>query len=327
MAKSGRDRSPERLVAILADAIGRRDAIAAYAIRPSEYETLNPVEIIDIRLVDGEAITVFVKHLAVGLDPHPDKPAAEFEARLYRGILSDERLPVVRLLGSADLGVTGGTSLYLEYVDGWNLKHHDLEVWYHAAYELGRLHRHVLDRLHDDHLEVDFLPEFGAAWHTGWAERALQVLRSESRPLATRLEAIIAGYAPVIELLASQPRTLVHNDLAPKNVIADTSSCPPRICFIDWEMAGAGCGLLDLVQLSYGLEPAAAVRMMRSYASAVAGSPLLPATSDEASRLAAACQLQRTMTRIWRNQVWRLPLTVVAGWVDEAGVAYATVVD
>ena len=44
------------------------------------------------------------------------------------------------------------------------------------------------------------------------------------------------------DLLAEQPPTLVHNDLAPKNVIADTSANPGRTCIVDWEMAEWGAG-------------------------------------------------------------------------------------
>ena len=44
----------------------------------------------------------------------------------------------------------------------------------------------------------------------------------------------------------------------------------------------------------------------------------MPEDKRDVQRLIDACELHRTMTRLWRNQVWQKPLAVLAQWVGEA---------
>jgi len=120
-----------------------------------------------------------------------------------------------------------------------------------------------------------------------------------------------------VDLLAEQPPTLVHNDLAPKNVIADTSTGPGRTCIVDWEMAGVGCGLMDLAHLTYGLPPREAERMLDLYGEELSGTGLLPA-GDERRRLLASCQLHGALYRLAHAEVWRLPLERVGEWIADS---------
>jgi aminoglycoside phosphotransferase (APT) family kinase protein len=113
--------------------------------------------------------------------------------------------------------------------------------------------------------------------------------------------------------------TLVHNDLSPKNVIADRRSAPARICIVDWEMSGVGCGLLDLVHLKYGLGADDDREMVAVYRSELRSTGLLPADEREFARLLAACELHKTLYRIAHSATWQLPLATVEKWVTEAG--------
>jgi aminoglycoside phosphotransferase (APT) family kinase protein len=112
--------------------------------------------------------------------------------------------------------------------------------------------------------------------------------------------------------------TLVHNDLAPKNVMADRSHHPARICFVDWEMAGVGCGLLDLVHLKHGLDPASDQKMCTAYCAELEGTGLLPSSPLELRQLFAACELHHTLYRLAHSNAWRLPPDRVAQWVADA---------
>jgi aminoglycoside phosphotransferase (APT) family kinase protein len=144
------------------------------------------------------------------------------------------------------------------------------------------------------------------------------VVGGQSAELAAALAPVVDGYDRVTEVLDQQPLTLVHNDLAPKNVLADRSRSPARICFVDWEMAGVGCGLLDLVDLKYGLDPASDRRMCAAYGAELAGTGLLPSSPRGLRRLFAACELHRTVYRLAFSRVWGVPPERAAQWVAEA---------
>jgi len=87
---------------------------------------------------------------------------------------------------------------------------------------------------------------------------------------------------------------------------------------VDWEMAGTGCGLLDLVHLKYGLDPESDRKMCAAYCDALAGTGLLPADPRELRRLFAACEIHKTLYRLAFSETWRLPIERVSLWVTDA---------
>jgi len=197
------------------------------------------------------------------------------------------------------------------------LRYQSLEHWFTAARRLARLHAHFAGRV-GKLLACDFLLRFDARYLHDWAGRALAAVGEQSADLAAELARVVDRYDRVCGVLARQPLTLVHNDPAPKNVLADRSRDPARICFIDWEMAGVGCGLMDLVHLKYGLGPADDDKMCSAYATELAGTGLLPSDPRELSSLFAACEVHQTVYRLAFAKAWRLPPARVAQWVAEA---------
>jgi aminoglycoside phosphotransferase (APT) family kinase protein len=208
--------------------------------------------------------------------------------------------------------------LYLEHVPDWSLKYHDLEHWFTAARQLAHLHRHFASRPRRLRAS-DFLLTLDAPYFDAWARRAVIAVRRQSVELADRLTGTLVGYGAACGLLAAQPPTLVHNDLAPKNVIADRSHTPARICLVDWELAGVGCGLLDLVHLKYGLDADADREMVAAYRAELRPTRLLPDNDAEFARLLAACELHKTLYRLAHSPDWNLPQATLAQWVIDAG--------
>src|SRR5262249_28158681 len=154
--------------------------------------------------------------------------------------------------GSRRNEATERLEVYLEHIGDWDLRYQDLEHWFTAARRLAQFHAHFAARAAEV-LACEFLLRLEASALSAWAGRAMAAIRGLSPELAAELEGPLALHDHVAELLSRQPPTLVHNDLAPKNVLADRSSHPARICLVDWEMAGVGCGLMDLVVLKHGL--------------------------------------------------------------------------
>lgn len=283
---------------------------------PSPYATVFPAEVVAVELTSGERISIFVKHLGEEQQGHPDKRVREREVRVYGELLGDRGLPVPRFLGSGRNEATGRRELFLEYVDGWNLKYQDLRHWYTAARRLAQLHL-AFARRGNRLLERDFLLRLDRDYLFAWAGRAVAAVASLSAGLANRLQLTVDDLGVSVDLLAEQPPTLVHNDLAPKNVIADTSASPDRTCIVDWEMAGVGCGLMDLAHLTYGLPPREVKRMLDLYSEELAGTALMP-SDDEGMRLLASCQLHGALYRLAHAAVWRLPLERVGEWIADS---------
>lgn len=309
---------------ILANDSGRPVRIAELTREPSRFATLFPAEILTLGLETGQTLSLFVKHLGAEEADHPEKQCRDREARIYAELLRDPGLPVPRYYGSRQNSRTGRLELFLEHVDDWNLKYHGLEHWFRAAERLAQFHAFFAAKAQE--LQAcGFLLRLDAAYCAEWAQRALAAVAEQSAELAASLEGVARRYDRVTDLLTAQPRTLVHNDLSPKNVLADTSRRPARICLIDWEMAGVGCGLLDLVHLKYGLKPADDRRMRDAYTLALAGTGLLPERPEELSRLFAACELHKTLYRLAFSKTWKLPIERVAEWVGECRDWFASV--
>jgi hypothetical protein len=297
-------------------AAGRRAEVIGVRRTPSPYAGVFPSEVVSVELASGERIAIFVKHLGEEQQSHPDKRVREREVRVYDELLGDRGLPVPRFLGSGWNDATGRRELFLEYVDGWNLKYQDLRHWYTAARHLAQLHLAFAlqgERL----LGRDFLLRFDRNYLFAWAGRAVAAVSSLSAELASRLQRTVDDLSVAADLLAEQPPTLVHNDLAPKNVVADTSASPGRTCIVDWEMAGVGCGLMDLAHLTHGLPPREAERMFDLYGEELAGTGLMP-SDDEGKRLLASCRLHGTLYRLAHSDVWRLPLERVGEWIADS---------
>jgi hypothetical protein len=275
-----------------------------------------PAEVLFVALEGGEEVRLFVKHLGPEQADHPEKQCREREQRVYEELLREERLPVSRYYGACWNRATQRRELYLEFIDDWNLKYQELEHWFTAARRLAHLHAYFARRA-ATLLASDFLLRLDPPQLTSWALRALAVVADQSPDLAGELVPVVDGYDRVCWIVCAQPLTLVHNDMAPKNVLVDRSSDPARICLVDWEMAGVGCGVMDLVDLKYGLDPGDDRRMSAVYCAELAETGLLPSTQEELAGLFAACELHRSIYRLAFSKAWKIPLERTAHWVAE----------
>jgi aminoglycoside phosphotransferase (APT) family kinase protein len=240
--------------AILSEAVGHQAKIDCFKREPSPFATLFPADVLTISLDSGDKISLFLKHLGSEEADHPDKQCRDREIRVYGELLTDKGLPVAKYHGSRWNERSQCHEVVLEYIDGWILEYHHLEHWFTAARRLAHLHAHFAAQA-DKLWSCQYLLRFDARYYNDWAARALATVAEQSAELARALEDVLSQYHRAGALIAEQPGTLLHNDLAPKNVVVDTSDTPARICIVDWEMAGVGCGLVDLVHLKYGLDP------------------------------------------------------------------------
>ncbi len=315
-----RERLRTALEGFLSRAQGRAVGVTEWRSEPSAFAvpSVSPIDVLTVSLRGGEEVALFVKQVGSEQADHPDKQCRDREEKIYEELFSGRDLPVPRYYGARWNTATGRREIYLEYIADWSLKYQGLETWFPAARRLARLHAHFSERGAAEVSRCGVLLNLDTAYFHAWAQRAMEVLAEVSAPLAGRLAVVVSEYDRVAEALAAQPVTLVHNDLAPKNVLADRSRDPARIAFVDWEMAGAGCGLLDLVHLKDGLRPASDEAMRRAYCSELGGSGLLPRSEPELRHVLTACELHLILHRIASSRLWHPPLEHLTRWVAEA---------
>jgi hypothetical protein len=314
VADQGQRAGPEEALRL---ALGGGISVVEATRRPNEFSTLFPSDILHLELSSGEELFLFAKQLTGEQVDHPDKLERRREAWVYENLLSDSALPVPRWFGLGQNPATGCQELYLEYLDGLSLRYQGLEHWFPAARRLADLHLHFAAR--SELLRSGgFLLELNERYFEAWAERAVSAVGAVSAGLATRLEHVVSSLEPALAVIVAQPCTLVHNDLSPKNVIAVTTSRPPRIAFVDWELAGVGCGVLDLVHLKYGLGADDDRRMRETYWERLADSELAPKSTSEQRSLLGACELHKTLYRLAHIETLRSPPRTVAQWVEDA---------
>lgn len=283
---------------------------------PCPYSTLYPAEVISVRLNSGDTRRFFVKHLGDEQADHPDKQCRDREVRVYGELLRERHLPVPRVYAWDRSPVSGRGELVLEYVDDLSLRYQDLTHWVVAARALGRLHRWFGER-RERLRACDFLLRIDARYVRSWYHRALITVQGLDAELGRHLKRSVTGAGWAADLLARAPATLVHNDLSPKNIIVERSSRPARVHVLDWELAGIGCGALDIVHLCHGLEPDEAQRVWSAYREELGGTDMMPWLSSQEQPMLAACKLHKTLYRLAHAGNWSLSLETLEEWVAE----------
>jgi Phosphotransferase enzyme family len=245
------------------------------------------------------------------LAPHATRqqPAARLAA-----IEDPGREPAAYRYALGPLGIgphcfdTGADWVLLERVRAkelWQIG--ELRVWSEVAGWVGRLHERLA------HAKTDRIP---------------LVVHDESLFEAWRDRAAGAGAPPVVveahvratKQLLAQPRTVIHGDLYPSNLLVDPGP-PLRVWPVDWELIGFGPAVLDLAALTSGAwTPEQRAAMVDAYTnSAEHGVASLCAASLDAARLHLCVQWLGT------SPEWTPPPEHAHDWRAEALDLAATV--
>jgi hypothetical protein len=236
---------PERnTVAKALAAVGSQRELRRLDIRPCAYRSSFPIHVLEIAFTDGTSASLIAKQVERTAQTPPVKP--DFlhdparEARVYETLLAG------RNLGTASFHGAAGGFLLLENVDATPLWHvDDLEVWCAVARWLARFHR-LFAALDDDQARAVGLVRYDRPFLRLWLERARSFVPDR------QLDRISTAYESAVERLAYAPRTLVHGELYPSNVLVVPGAKGVRVCPVDWETAGLGPGIIDLAALVTG---------------------------------------------------------------------------
>jgi aminoglycoside phosphotransferase (APT) family kinase protein len=224
---------------------GRPVRIVSIACRSLDAQSTHPIDRLRVRLDSGEQLSVIFKR------PHADLASkwGRREELVYRRLLAGQRFGAPALYASTCEGADERCWLFLEDVGDESLCSADMEVWTDAVRWLARMHGTYQGR-EEELRALDCLAEHDAAYYYMLARNARRhiELAGDRRALA-RFDDLMARFDSVVAYLVRQPRTLVHGDIFPCNLIVQPG---PRIRPIDWEEAAVGLAAWDLTRLLDG---------------------------------------------------------------------------
>ena len=318
------DELAAELERMLRERLGPGAAIAKLERRPHAYRTSFPLEELDVTLADGARLRLMLKDSsrdALSADAFKAKPEflhdPDREIETYRRILAPARLGTPELYGTSVDEQRGRHWLVIEYVDGevlWQIGEHD--VWEEAARWLARMHERFGGRLDESWTHLIF---YDAPFYRAWMARALRFAREAEPAHRAQVEWLAERYDEVVERLAHMPRTFVHGEFYPSNVMIVRRPGSLRICPIDWEVAAIAPGLVDLAALTTGgwsdTERAA---LVRAYADCRKGDATPADGLRELERELDFCRLHLAVQWLGWEPTWSPPAEHRQDWLTEA---------
>lgn len=216
--------------------------------RPWAYGSSHQLESIELQLDDGSTFELLAKthvHGGTGV-PGEDARDARREVVAYSKFLREGDTGAPAFYGA--IRDASSTTLLLERIEGTELYQlGDPEAWFAAARWLARLHA----RFHDATKATGLLDRDRAWYEMRW-QRALEVADRSDEGSDARVAMLEADYFGAVDRLLELPRTIVHGEFYPANILVQSSPKGPRIRPVDWEMAGLAPGVLDLAALVAG---------------------------------------------------------------------------
>ena len=298
-----------------------------------EYHSSFAIEVIEVEVADGAKRSLIFKDLSpVAMLPEARRvrPRGIYEPQreviVYREILSKADLGTAFCFGSLVDPIADRFWLLLEKVDGNELYTiGDLSVWCHVARWLAQMHSQFSTRPskreHDGALlkyDEDF---FARCWDRAKLQLKHHAAAGIVDPEIVRF--IGAEYRRAAARICELPRTLIHGEFYPSNVLVSGCDRDFRICAIDWETAGIGTGLVDLAALvSGGWTQSEREQLSRAYFDELTGGELtgIHAVGDfeTLQRDLLACRLHVAVWWLGWTSDWQPPPEHQQNWLREA---------
>ena len=300
--------------------------------RRSNYASSCAIENLEVDLDRGKHLSLVFKDLS----PASLLKAAEHvrprflyrperEIETYRAVLDPKTFGTPTYYGAYQRPELGEYWLFLERVSGpllWQVGR--LELWERAAAWIARLHSHfAIDGRGQDAAMPAALLRYDRKHCLRWANRAEDFLshRDKTRPngLEQRFKRIAGQYEQVAKRLLSLPRTFIHGEFYPSNIILRGKGRDKRVCPIDWEVAAIGPGLIDLAALTSGTWTSdQRKRLVTAYRDGLEPFQGWPPPVDELLELVDYCQLHLAVQWLGWAGDWSPPETHSQDWLREA---------
>ena len=324
----------DRVLAGIVDRhFGGRPQLASWRRRVTAYSSSWFITSIRLELATtNESFQLAFKNLTPGSQlPTARRVRPDFLYRPEREILTYERilgplnLGTARFLGAEVDPQLPRCWLFLEWVKGpllWQLGR--IRHWQQAARWLATLHHETL-RLDDleNHLKPVHPLSYDARAYANWMARAEAVLGDtllrDDRRAAREFAKIVRRYDRVIQRLCQLPKTLVHSEFFPANIVMRWTGTEHRVCPIDWELTGWGPGALDLAALAAGDWSATNQRkILCAYHEASADYDPSGLTLGELQEAVTCCQLHLCLRHLGWATRWRPQGQQARKWLANA---------
>lgn len=255
MTRLVQEPSAAEIATIVADALsahrGPPIQITDLQVRPEACST-HPLDRLRVTLDSGERLALVWKRL----QPDSERKSGDLladgnprEVLIYRRLLARSRFGAADLYASHYDAAEDRGWLLLEDVGDWSLDDAGTAEWRAAVRQLAQLHA-AYHRREAELRALGCLGEHDSDYYLRIARTARRNLEIAGALNAlARFDDLVTAFGAVAEYVGRQPRTLVHGDLFPSNVIVQPG---PMIRLIDWEWAAIGVGAWDLARLLDG---------------------------------------------------------------------------
>lgn len=286
------------------------------------YSSSYTIEQLDVTVAGGKRLRLIVKDMSTSARHAEAKrvrpeflysPAREIE--VYRKMLSPAWQGTAHCFGAVVSPKAGRHWLFLERVDGpllWQVG--DLAKWEAAARWLAAFHARFHGRkLPGSKRLHDYDEEFFAIW----INRAEEFLKKRRVTGLKNFSKLAKRYHKVIDRLSVLPRSLIHGEFYPSNILVREASETHRICPVDWEMAGVGPSALDLAALTAGeWREADMLRFIGAYREELPRR--LALSQAELLEAVQACQLHLSVQMLGWAEDWTPPEQHAKNWLNTA---------
>jgi aminoglycoside phosphotransferase (APT) family kinase protein len=233
----------------LTAALRRRDLTdgpAVLSARRNAYETTFAADIVSCRLKGGAEVRIFCKRGAgAGYDSCGHKGGVVYEAEVYRRILRFSRLSLPRYFG-CHRHDGRETWLFIEYLDDGVRWKKTVDPWENArrlARWIGQFHAEQEALVARSALPS--IRQHDQRYYRNWVRRTHRFARPAWQDFPW-LAGLCKRAARALPWLLESPRTVIHGELFPQNVLVRDRTVYP----IDWESAAIAAGELDLTSMT-----------------------------------------------------------------------------
>jgi len=244
-AAAGRRTPRQVLEAGLTLRRGRRVRVVALERRSLEARSTHPIERLNVRLDSGERLRLVFKRLRRGSTAKGNRR----EVLIYRRLLERRGFGAPTVYASIYDHRLGDYWLFLEDLGERTLEEGDRDEWLAAVRWLAEMHGTWWGRT-SELRALGCLEDHGPHYYWRIARTARRHLAQAGHREAVRwFDGLMRRFDSVVADLMSQPRTLVHGDVFPHNVLLQPG---PSVRPIDWESAAVGLAAWDLARLLDG---------------------------------------------------------------------------
>lgn len=297
--------------------------------RPFDYRSTHALDELTVQWEDGHRSRLLLKGcgrraLRDGLGVRPRHCFDPYrELWTYEHLLRPLAAAAPAFHGTVHLG-DREERMVLEKISGCPLYEvGDLETWMAASRWAAGFHvraRTIVDAprlgrqlmIQDEHLL--------RRWLILARRRAV---RGSGTLAATELERIEDPYETAVDILASRPRTVLHGELYPSNLMVERTGHTVAIRPVDWEWTAIGPAELDLAALTAGDWPdrdrSALLRAYREEAGVRSSDP----DAGEHERALRAARLVLAVQWLGWAEEWTPPVHHARDWLQEARDAAA----